>query len=446
MDSKESTHHIFPKMKRKIFIIITLILISIEIILFILIKMEITKTMDIDITFYLQKKLLDTEKNSTNFFLEFNQYLNNIYAPYFLIAIIYNFFTVYDCFILVNVLSIDYIFSFEFKLSYSKPSYKYFGINNNNLDDIRIYYCGYGYAFPSQESIIAVSIYLSIWKIINKASFKYNQKKRIIKYILLSLFIIILFIYNFLALLDGYYYFSHIIFSVILGIIVYLIFFETNILNLLDGKEFMNFINKYNLLYIILNLSSFVFLSIIYIIYRVKISKDTNYGICTDKDGKEFNQIEKYYSYIDGTFVFNILFLGNIFSMVGIILDLKYKHKGNNYTYYTENFTQEYEELINEKNQESFGHSIHIIKDTVWNNTSLLISFLRLIIVIVFWWVCFFPYIFVHFNDKSIALILFIKILLPPILFFMGIFYYLKLILQLMNLTNTALRSLSIDP
>ena len=361
--------------------------------------------------------MLDTEKNSTNFFLEFNQYLNNIYAPYFLIAIIYNFFTVYDCFILVNVLSIDYIFSFEFKLSYSKPSYKYFGINNNNLDDIRIYYCGYGYAFPAQESIIAVSIYLSIWKIINKASFKYNQKKRIIKYILLSLFII-----------------------------VYLIFFETNILNLLDGKEFMNFINKYNLLYIILNLSSFVFLSIIYIIYRVKISKDTNYGICTDKDGKEFNQIEKYYSYIDGTFVFNILFLGNIFSMVGIILDLKYKHKGNNYTYYTENFTQEYEELINEKNQESFGHSIHIIKDTVWNNTSLLISFLRLIIVIVFWWVCFFPYIFVHFNDKSIALILFIKILLPPILFFMGIFYYLKLILQLMNLTNTALRSLSIDP
>ncbi len=68
MDSKESAHHIFPKMKRKIFLIITLILISIEIILFILIKMEITKTMDIDITFYLQKKLLDTEKNSTNFF------------------------------------------------------------------------------------------------------------------------------------------------------------------------------------------------------------------------------------------------------------------------------------------------------------------------------------------------------------------------------------------
>ena len=112
----------------------------------------------------------------------------------------------------------------------------------------------------------------------------------------------------------------------------------------------------------------------------------------------------------------------------------------------TENFTQEYEELNKKKNQESFGHSIHIIKDTVWNNTSLLISFLRLIIVIVFWWVCFFPYIFVHFNDKSIALVLFIKILLPPILFFMGIFYYLKLILQLMNLTNTALRSLSIDP
>ena len=410
MDSKLSSKQISNTMRRKFLLIISLILISVEIVLFILIKTEVTKTIDIEITIDLQKKLLDTKENSTNFFLEFNQYLNNIYAPYFLISIIYNFFTVYDCFILVNVLSINYIFSFLLKLIYKKPSYKYFNINNSDSDDIKIYYCGYGYAFPSQESIIAVSLYLSIWKIMNKMSFKYNKKKKIIKYILLSIFISILFFYNFCSLLDGYYFFSHIIFSVIFGFIVYLIFFESNFFNLLNGNEFMNFLNKYYLLYIIINLSLFVLFSIIYIIERVTISKDYNYGICTDKNGKEFNQREKYYSYIDGTFVFNILFLGNIFSMVGIILDLKYKHKGNNYTYYTDNFTQEYEELINEKNQESFGHSIHIIKDTVWNNTSLLISFLRLIIVIVFCWVCFFPYIFVHFNDKSIALILFIKI------------------------------------
>ena len=446
MDSKLSSKQISNTMRRKFLLIISLLLISVEIVLFILIKTEVTKTIDIEITIDLQKKLLDTKENSTNFFLEFNQYLNNIYAPYFLISIIYNFFTVYDCFILVNVLSIDYIFSFLLKLIYKKPSYKYFSINNTDSDDIKIYYCGYGYAFPSQESIIAVSLYLSIWKIMNKMSFKYNKKKKIIKYILLSIFISILFFYNFCSLLDGYYFFSHIIFSVIFGFIVYLIFFESNFFNLLNGNEFMNFLNKYYLLYIIINLSLFVLFSIIYIIERVTISKDYNYGICTDKNGKEFNQREKYYSYIDGTFVFNILFLGNIFSIVGIILDLKIFHKDNNYTYYLENFPEEYEELINEKNKESFGGSIHIIKDTVWNNTSLLVSFLRLIIIMVFCWACFFPYIFIHFNDKQISIVLFIKIFLPPIIFFNGIFFYLKTLLKLMNLTNITLQSISKDP
>ena len=428
-------------LRRKVFFIILLILISLEIILFVFIKTEDTKEIDIDTTKYLQENLLTP--NSTNIALKINLYLNDIYTPYFLIAFIYNFFTVYDSFILVNILSVDYIFSFLLKIIYYKSSYSSYDKENSN--GIEIIYCGLGYAFPSEEIIIAVSLYLSIWKLSNKLSFKFTKKQKIIKYFFLALIIALLFYYCFCTLLQGYYFFSHIIFSIILGVIVYLVFLESNFFNLLKGKEFMDFIGKYNLLYIIINLSLFVIFSLIYIIMRVNIPENNDYEICSDNEGKEFNKSENYYSYLDGTFIFNVLLLSNVFSMVGINLDLKMIYKDNENSYYQNNFPQEFDELLYAKSKGSFAGSIHINQETVWNSTTLSVSLLRLIFILVFCWACFFPYIFVKLIEGHISLIFFIKMFLPPMLFFMGIFCYLKPFLKLMRLTNFTLQSISAD-
>jgi len=437
---KSEKHKLSP-IGKKVFFIILIILISLEIILFIFIKNEDLKSLDIDTTKYLQESLF--KEDSTNITLKINRYLNDIYTPYFLIAVIYNFFTVYDSFILVNMLSVIYFFSFLFKIIYYKSSYKNYDFNVKNIE---IYYCGLGYAFPSEEMIIAVSFYLSIWKISNKLSFKFTKNKKVIKYIFFVLIIGLLFYYNFCTLLQGYYFLSHIIFSIIFGIIVYLIFLESNFFNLLKGNEFMDFIRKYNILYIIINLSLFVVFSLVYIIIRLNIRNNNNkYEICTDEDGKEFNNSENYYSYLDGTFVFNVLLLSNVFSMVGINLDLKFIYKDNEYAYIQNNFPQEFDELINTKSKGSFGGSIHINQEIVWNGTTLFVSLLRLIFLLVFCWACFFPYIFVHLNNEHITLVLFIKMFLPPMFFFMGIFFYLKPLLKLMRLTNFTLQSISAD-
>ena len=191
-------------LRRKVFFIILLILISLEIILFVFIKTEDTKEIDIDTTKYLQENLLTP--NTTNIALKINLYLNDIYTPYFLIAFIYNFFTVYDSFILVNILSVDYIFSFLLKIIYYKSSYSSY--DKENSDGIEIIYCGLGYAFPSEEIIIAVSLYLSIWKLSNKLSFKFTKKQKIIKYIFLALIIFVP-------------YYKDIIFLVILFLVLY---------------------------------------------------------------------------------------------------------------------------------------------------------------------------------------------------------------------------------
>ena len=337
----------------------------------------------------------------------------------------------------------DYIFSFLLKIIYYKSSYSSYDKENSN--GIEIIYCGLGYAFPSEEIIIAVSLYLSIWKLSNKLSFKFTKKQKIIKYIFLALIIGLLFYYSFCTLLQGYYFFSHIIFSILLGIIVYLVFLESNFFNLLKGKEFMDFIGKYNLLYIIINLSLFVIFSLIYIIMRVNIPENNDYEICSDNEGKEFNKSENYYSYLDGTFIFNVLLLSNVFSMVGINLDLKMIYKDNENSYYQNNFPQEFDELLYAKSKGSFAGSIHINQETVWNSTTLSVSLLRLIFILVFCWACFFPYIFVKLIEGHISLIFFIKMFLPPMLFFMGIFCYLKPFLKLMRLTNFTLQSISAD-
>ena len=441
MNAAESVKVKLSQISGKVLFILILILITLEIILFVFIKTGDTQEIDIETTEYLQESLFNMTNNSINYILEINHYLNDIYTPHLLISIIYCFFTVYDCFILVNILSVNYIFSFIIKLIYNKPSYKIFDTNNN----IQIYYCGYGYAFPSEEIIIAVSFYLSIWKITNKLSFKYNKKEKVIKYIFFTFILVLLLYYNFCTLLTGYYFISHIIFSTILGIIVYLIFLESNFFNLLNGNEFIKFLRRYKLLYIIINLSFFVIFSVIYMVMRASLSKDNKYKNCWDNKGSEFNKNEDYYSYLDGTFVFNVLFLANVFSILGIMLELRCIHKGDESSFYQSNFPSELNELINPQNIGSFTGSIHITQETVWNNTSLLVSILRLIFVLVFCWFCFFPYMFIHLNDEHITLVIFIKMFLPPSVFFMGIFFYLKPLLKLMRLTNLTLQSMSMD-
>ena len=441
MITRESEKHLLSTMRRKVLLIILIILISIEIILFIFIKLEKIKELDIEITTNIQNDYINEKTKTVPILLDIVHFVNDIYFPYILISIVYNFYTVYDCFILVNILSINYIFSFIFKLIYFKPSYKYYDERATNF---KIFYCGYGWGFPSEECITTISFYLSIWKIVTKLSFKFSYKKIVAKFTGLFFICLIFFGYNFCNLLIGYYCLSHIIFSAVFGLIIYLIFFESNFFNLFNGNEFINFIKKYNLIYIIINLSLFVIFTVVYMILRLTYSDDNKYNICETVDGIEHFKKSGKFSYLDGTFCFNILFLGNVFAIFGIIADLKVIYKNDDAIYYQINFPQDFEDMNNSK-VESFSGSIHITKEVEWNNTPVCISLLRLLLVLVFCWVCFFPYIFLNLTDSYIILILIIKILLPPSLFFMGIFFYLKPLLECLKLTNVTLNSISED-
>ena len=436
---------------RKILIIIFIILIIIEIILFISIKSENFIKSDIDMTKFLQDSLLNKNSDSESIpiFIKIVHILNSIYFPYIIIAIIFNFFTIYDCFILTNVLSIDYIISFILKILYNKPSYKYLNSKNEyNEQDIKIFYCGYGWGFPSEEVIIMSSFYLSIWKIICKFSIYFNKSQKIVKYLLLSCFISLIFIYIIGILLMGYYYFSNIIFSIIAGIIIYLFIFESNLINLLNGKEFIKFIKEKIIYYFIINFSIFILSSIIYIILFLIKNDDENYKTCQTIDNKKiFNKSGNYYSYLNGSYSYIVLFFGNIFGILGIYFDFKYIYHHNESTYLQINFPQEFDDIMNniDRGSGSFTDSINITQETLWNKTSLIISFIRLIIILIFFGINFIPYFLIDLTNSNLNLIYNIKFLLSNFLFFLGIFFYYKPILRLMKLTNITLESILDD-
>ena len=424
---------------KKILILIIFLLIIIDIILFIVIYLEKLKEVDIEITNYLQSKLINKNTNSIPFFIKIVHFINGIYSPYLIITIMFNFFTVYDCFILSNMLSIDYLISFCLKLLYSKPTYNYLNDSTNNETKITIFYCGNGWGIPSEECIIMVSLYLSLWKIVSKSSMNFNRTQKIIKNLLLISLIVLLLIYNFGILLMGYYFFSHLIFSIITGLIIYLFIFEYYNIGLLIPKQFILFIKNKNILFIILHLIIFIILSIIYIIERF-IKKNYKYENCNAKGDKAFSKSGKD-SYIDGSYSLVILFLGNIFPILGIIFDIKLIYKGIESNYLQFNFPQEDEVIENG----SFGDSISITKEPLWNKTSLFISFLRLIIVLLFFGICFIPYFLVNLETESISIIIFIKFLLPISLINLGLFFFFKPILKIMKLTNYTLDSILDD-
>ena len=109
------------------------------------------------------------------------------------------------------------------------------------------------------------------------------------------------------------------------------------------------------------------------------------------------------------------------------------------------NFPQEWEDLMDSFNRGSFSGSINITRETIWNKTSIIIYILRLIIILVYCAICFFPYFLINLTNSSIALVLFIKFLFPIILLFLGIFFYLKIFLRLVKLTNRTYESIVDD-
>ena len=427
----------------KHYLYICIILFLFEILFFILIKNEVFKSSDFLIQSSLQPNLSDNKVNEYTIpkFITFIYYSNKIFVPYIIIIIVNNYSNIYNIYTLFNILSICCYISCMLK-------FIFFKMIKNDDETTRIYYCGKGWNLPSTEMIISVVYSLSLWKFF----FSYNYKKfidkkttKIIKYIILGI-LIIYYIINLIILAKiGYYLFSHLIFSAILGVLLYLFIFETNILRHYNSKEFCIFIKnkfeRYMIIYIFLVLITFL----PYILQRKKNSYDPP-DPHPIKGASFYKNCTTFRRYVDDTFSLIAIYFAHIFVVLGIKCEHAFYFRNNILNFEQYHFGVNFDDLNLEEEPKNNSGLIVVTRETEWNNTSFFKSTIRLILSFALSGICFLPYFLAKKEDGVyFSYIFLVKYFCSYALFSFGITFVFKIIFRILHLSNEILGSILDD-
>ena len=338
------------------------------------------------------------------YFVLFNKYYLQIFIP---LLLVYNYSNVYKTFILLISLQFPMIIAQILNL---------LTVNNikkeKDVNDELLYCMGYplflwNLVFNSDYN--SERIYNSISNRSVDKEQKGNNNKSIIYLILVIIFILLEYILNYLLFNDV----DKIIFDAIIGLVSYLTLFYLFKLETNSPRQFKKIIEFKLVHYFLI----FLFFNLFFIIFCIQILNNNE-----DK----IDIIKKY------VFRYSLTSI-----VVGTILGAKYE-----YNYYFEkklniwaqyNFETDYE-ISDEEEEESLNSIISSSNKKQWNNTSFLLSLIRLIFILGITFICFYSFIFLNFD--YFILDLFLKYILPVNLFSIGLFYWYKLILKYLKVTN----------
>ena len=355
-------------------------------------------------------KINYNEKNISKlkdiYFLLFNKYYLQILIP---LLLIYNYCNVYKTFILLISLQIPIIISQILNLTLIKSIKDENEINNELL-------------FITGHSLF-------LWKIIfnsestrdkyingsNKSlEVEQKNKRNIFSLIMIIIIILVIYLINF-SLFNNL---DNIIFDIIIGLIIYYLFFYYFNFQSNNPRQYQKII-EFKLIHYFL---FFIFFNLIVIVFCIHIINENE-----DK----FDIIKK------------ILYKYSVTSIIiGIILGAKYEYYYyfekifNNWAQY--NFEYDYE--ISSEEEESLTSSISFNKKIQWNHTSIFLSLLRLIFITAITFGCLYSFLFLNYNNFILEILF--KYVLPLNLFSLGLFYWFKLILKYLKVTNILLLTL----
>jgi hypothetical protein len=388
------------KRKKRNPIHIILIIIAATIIPFIY-RIFISSYIKNNLAFSLKIKYIEIykEKLKQIYSILFNKYNIQIILP---LLIVFNYCNTYKTFTL--------LISLQFPLIISQVINIYLIDTIKDKEDI------------DNELLYATGYPLFLWKLFSKSEFnrersqsssrsidtvQNNQKPKNI--ILLVVIIVFEYLIHFILFND----LDKIIYDLLLGLIMYFVFFYVLNIKTNNPKQFIKIIEfkfkYYFLLFLFFNLFFAVFCSDI-----------------TNNNEDKIYIIEK------------IIYKYSISSMlIGTIIGTKCE-----YYYYFEkklniwsqfNFESDFE-LSDEEEEESLTSIISSNYKKQWNNTSRCISLLRLIFCICITFGCLISLIFSHFENFFIELLL--KYILSVNLFSFGLFFWYKIILKYLKVTN----------
>ena len=360
------------------------------------IKNYVNNSLQIKISEEYKSKILNI------YILLFNKYYLQILVP---LLLVYNFCNIYKTFILLIYLQFPIIISQILNLLLINTIEE-----KREINDELLYSMGYS---------------LFLWNLIYKSDNSHeknnnssrsidtvqkNQKSKNIYFLIITIISILLqYSINFILFND----IDKMIFDALLGITLYIIFFHLFKIETNNPKQFKKII-EFRLKYYFL---IFLFFNLFFIIFIINIINNNETKINIIK---------------------NIIYKYSLTSIViGIILGAKYE-----YNYYFEkklniwaqyNFESDYE-VSNEEEEESLTSIISSNDKKQWNNTSFIRSLLRLIFITTITFGCLYSFLFLNYNFFIFDL--FFKYIFPLNLFSLGLFYWYKLILKYLKVTN----------
>lgn len=330
----------------------------------------------------------------------FNKYYIQIVFP---LLIVYNYCNTYKTFTL--------LISLQFPLIISQIINIYLIDTIKDIQEI------------DNELIYATGYPLFIWKIFSKSEYsreksysssrkstetvpKNQKSKNIIIYLVIIIF---QYLIHFILFNDV----DKIIYDILLGLIMFYVFFYVLKIETNNPKQFIKVIEfKFKYYFLI-----FLFFNLFFAVFCIEIANNNE-----DK----IHIIQK------------IIYKYSVSSIfLGIIIGTKFE-----YNYYFEqklnvwsqyNFESDFE-LSDEEEEESLTSIISSNYKRQWNSTSISISLLRLIFSIGITFGCLNSFIFFKFDNFFVELLL--KYVLPVNLFSFGLFYWYKIILKYLKVTN----------
>jgi len=281
------------------------------------------------------------------------------------------------------------------------------------------------YGNPSANFLRSMAFYLSLWNIFIQS--KSLRDKYLIKGF--SLFIVI-FINIIIFLSDiaiGAQSLNQELFGGLIGLGVYLTLFWVMEIYTNDPKTMLSIINMKIFNYLMINFAfSLITLSSVYFNEQIyNEQRNTWIDIIKNKCGYVYENV----LFENEDYLLLATVFSNIFAFIGLKHEFVFTFRSsvNNWTKY--NFSLEVKEV------DSLFSSMDFTKDTQWNHNTLLISFLRLLVICLISCGLMSPYFLISYDDQF-WLVLLVKIFLPfsCVLYFH--FFVVKLVLKFLRLVN----------
>ena len=186
-------------------------------------------------------------------------------------------------------------------------------------------HCDIGYGNPSGHSFTSAATYLSIWYIITDYSFfKSKRKGKVIRVILLYVFILFILSIMLSRIYLGVHSFNQIIYGFLLGVGTFLLFFWVFEVQKYDGELFFRKYKQHYISIILFFILCFVALIVIYLLRDVNV--DEYIKVLEDKCKEEYDN-KKYRLFKNDGMYGSLIFCGLFGGYCGYLLLVKLMEK-----------------------------------------------------------------------------------------------------------------------